>query len=263
MATNSPNPSTTNAAAAPTSPIAPITSAAAPQPIVFSFPTGLNIADYSGYQSWSNQEWAWEFLRRNTDFQKRSDHIRNWPNSKLTRSWQRNIAYTFGLKKFKDYIEDFASGQNPKPKLTSGTISAWSRVDEKVYASLVLPTALRPGQSLIRFDIEAMKKSKKSFNAQLQAAKTAIEKSLKIYLKSTNSKSRITKLKAPLIEFLRAFDAEMYKRTVAGKKTTYLVMANSILPQSPPPLNPEDDIKDRVGRSKEFVESLYLDLAAS
>ena len=263
MATISPNPSTTNAAAAPASPIAPITPAAVPHSIAFTFPTGLNIANYSGYQTWSNQEWAWEFLRRNIVFQARCDHIRNWPDSRLTRSWQKNIAYTFGLKKFKDYIEDFASGQTPNPKFTSDTISAWSRVDENRYKSLVLPTALRPGQSLIRFDLEAMKKSKKSFNAQIQDAKIALEKSLSRLLKNTSSKSRITKLKAPLIEFLRAFDAEVYKRTTAGKSTTYLAMANLILPQSPPPLNPVDDIKSRVARSKEFVESLYLDLAAS
>lgn len=232
--------------------------------MVCNFPDGLSIADYPGYETWGNAAWAWQFLRRNEKFQERCDHIRSWPNSKLKRMWKANIAHAFGLKKFKDYIEDFDSGKTPQPKFASKSVSAWANIDKEQYESLVLPSKLRPGQVLLRFDLDAMGKTKKSLRAQIDDAHEALEALLAERLKVTDSSPKAPKPKAPFIEVLRAYDAEIYKQSPSGKGITYEVIAKAILPQFPgPPLDPVGDINSRIERGEEYVELLYLDLAAT
>lgn len=241
-------------------------SKARPKPVgaACNFPDGLNIVDYSGYETWSNAAWAWQFLRRNEKFQERCDHIRSWPNSKLKRMWKTNIAHAFGLKKFKDYIEDFDSGKTPQPKFASKSVSAWANIDKEQYESLVLPSKLRPGQVLLRFDLDAMGKTKKSLRAQIDDAYEALEALLAERLKVTNATPKAPKPKAPFIEVLRAYDAYIFKLTKAGKGITYEMIANAILPQLPsPPIDPVGDINSRIERGEEYVELLYLDLAAT
>ncbi len=235
-------------------------------PSACTFPTGMNIDDYPGCESWSNLKWAWEFLRRNKTFQEQCDHIRGWPqrDTPLKRSRQRNTASTFGLKKFKDYIEDFERGQTPNPRFLSEAISFWSRVNEKSYKHQVLPSSLRDGEALVKFDIKSIMKSSKSLDAQLLAAKVALENAFKRYLKQANKKARGTKLKIPPIQLLRAFDANQHRQTAAGSRLTIIDIANVILPQSPnPPLDPAGDMNLRFSRGNEYVGSLYLDLAAT
>ena len=229
----------------------------------FRFPDGLDIADYPGYATWSKEAWAWEFLRRNEKFQERCDYIRTWPNSKLKRMWKANTAHAFGLKKFKDYIEDFNSGKTPNPKFSSKAVSAWAHIDANQYASQLLPSKLRPGQALIRFDLDAMGKTKKSLQAQIDDAKNALDVLLKQRLQITKRRPKNSKPKAPFIEVLRAYDADKFKGTAAGKGLTYLAISNSILPQVPPPLDPVGDINSRKARGREYVDVLYLDLAAT
>lgn len=229
-----------------------------------NFPDGMSITDYSGHESWTNVAWAWQFLRRNTKFQERCDRIRNWPDSKLKRMWKTNTAHAFGLKKFKDYVEDFDSGKTPQPKFASKSVSAWANIDEKQYESLILPSKLRPGQVLLRFDLDAMGKTKKSLRAQIDDANDALEVLLAERLKVTNATPKAPKPKAPFIEVLRAYDAEIFKQTNSGKGITYEVIANAILPQFPaPPIDPVGDINSRIERGEEYVELLYLDLAAT
>ena len=40
------------------------------EPTESPFPNGMNRKDYPDYEEWSYRRWAWEFLRRNRDFQK-------------------------------------------------------------------------------------------------------------------------------------------------------------------------------------------------
>lgn len=228
------------------------------------FPKELQITHYAGYEDWSNQHWAWEFLRRGITFQERCDEVQNWPNSRLTRMNKMYIAKAFGLKKYKYYKEDYASGDTPNPRFTSEFVSYWSRIDEDAYADQVLPTSLNFGEALIRFDILAMEKSKKSLSAQLNSAKERLQQGLEQYLNQKKTKSGDFKNKIPLIELLRTFDAFKYKATPQGAKLTNLAIANEILPQSPnPPLDPEGDIQSRRKRAMEYVVLIYQDLAAT
>ena len=237
---------------------------AKPVATAFSFPDGMNIADYPGYATWTKAAWAWQFLRRNKEFQERCDWIRNKPDVPLVRERKINAAHAFSLKKYKDYIEDFDSGETPHPKFSSKSVSSWSNIDKLQYESVRLPSRLRPGQVLLRFDLDAMGKTKKSLQAQIDDAKKSLSALLAKRLKVTNSTPKNPKPKAPFIEVLRAYDAEQFKRTTDGNRLTYLAIANEILPKPPhAPIDPVSDITSRIERGKEYVEYLYRDLAAT
>ena len=219
----------------------------------------MDLPAYPGYQNWTKEKWAWEFLRRNSEFQKQCDAFRDFPEMLLKRVRQRRTAFSYGLMKFKDYIENFDVGANPK--FSSSKISFFSTGNSKSYTN-PLTISLRPAETLIRFNIEVMSKSNKSLGAQLKDAKRQLEKALRSYLKKTKRTTKVTKGKALLIECLRAYDAENFKKTPSGKGVTYSKIADGILPQNPLPLNPIDTIKSRVARGKEYVNSLYLDIVA-
>ncbi len=217
------------------------------------------LSAYPSYQNWTKEQWAWEFLRRNPEFQRQCEAFRNFPEARFKRYRQRKTAFSYGLMKFKDYIENFDVGANPK--FSSSKISFFSTGNSKGYAS-PLTISLRPAETLIRFNIEVMSKSNKSLGAQLKDAKKQLEKTLHSYLKKTQRTTKVTKGKAPLIECLRAYDAEIFKRTPSGKGVTYPIIADSILPQNPLPPNHVEIIKSRVARGKEYVDNLYLDIVA-
>lgn len=237
---------------------------AKPVGTAFEFPDGMSIEDYSGYATWTKAAWAWQFLRRNKGFQERCDRIRNKPDVPLVREWKKNAAYAYGLKKYKDYFEDFDSGETPHPKFSSKSVSSWANLDKSQYEGVRLPSRLRPGQVLLRFDLDAMGKTKKSLRAQIDDAKKTLGALLAKRLKVTNSTPKNPKPKAPFIEVLRAYDAEQFKRTTKGDCLTYLAIANEILPKQPnAPIDPVSDINSRIERGKEYVEDLYRDLAAT
>lgn len=231
--------------------------------LAFRFPDGMDIADYPGFETWSNTAWAWQFLRRNKSFQKRCNHIRNMRNPLGIAMLQKATAHAFGLTRFKDFIEEFEDGITPNPQFASSAISAWACLDYDQDDSDTLPSMLRPGQALLRFDLDAMGVTHKSLLAQVDAAKKTLEELLQQRLQVTNNTPKNPKPKAPFIEVLRAYDADTFKRTKNGKYLTYLAIANAILPQMPPPIDPVTDINSRVARGREYVDTLYHDLAAS
>jgi len=56
--------------------------------------------DYPDYKLWDSQRWAWEFLRRNTEFITDCDSIKSRNLAK-----QNAIAEKYGLSFFKHYSE--------------------------------------------------------------------------------------------------------------------------------------------------------------
>lgn len=258
MATSTANPQQAAAAPKPKrkAPAKPVGTA-------FKFPDGMSIADYPGYATWTSAAWAWEFLRRNKGFQARCDRIRDKPDVTLTRGWKKTTAHAVGLIKFKDYTEDFGTGKT-RPKFSSKSVASWAYLDATQYESVLLPSRLRHGQALLRFDLDAMGVTKKSLRAQIDDAKIVLMALLAKRLKVTKSTPKNPKPKAPFIELLRAYDAEQFKRKSKPKGFTYSFIANTILPQSPnPPIDPVGDIRSRIERGTEYVEVLYLDLAAT
>ncbi len=57
-------------------------------------PIGREKNEYSGHEQWTFQRWAWEFLRRNSDFQAACKQAAGNPVD------EQAVAEQFGLKKF-------------------------------------------------------------------------------------------------------------------------------------------------------------------
>jgi len=68
-----------------------------------SLPEGASIEDYAGWESWHYREWAWQYLRRNEDFQKSCLDLSK-TTSQLNQK-QQEIAEFYFLKKFKHFSE--------------------------------------------------------------------------------------------------------------------------------------------------------------
>lgn len=227
----------------------------------FSFPSGLDIKDYADYSDWPKSKWAWEFLRRNPNFQAGCQELHGMPDIPLRRLRKKNAAQRFGLKKFKHFEEDYGAGSEPIPAFKTSSISYWSRVNEGRYAEQQLPTSLRRGEALVRFDIAAMTRSTKSLEAQLNEAARRLEKSLRKYQSKDASKADPTKHKAPLIELLRTLDAFRQWEEGLIPGLTVLQIANAILTRYT--TDAERKIKRRYARAIEYRDTDYLDLAAS
>ena len=137
-------------------------------------PTGQSRDEYSGHESWSNEQWAWEFLRRNHMFQEWCGAVANDRTKK-----RNNVARNdYGLIKYKPFWEPYAADGVKPPRFTTRRIQSWSRVtstqQRRFEKEISLP--LRIGEVLVKFNIRAIEKSTKALARQLEAAKTLLDK---------------------------------------------------------------------------------------
>lgn len=170
-------------------------------------PTGENIADYDGSKTWSNRQWAWEFLRRNKEFQLRCEQI---DRDDIPRK-ERNVIVRqgVGLLEYKSFLEPFkAHGMKPTRFITAD-IGKWSRVSKTQQKKLSRTPHIivRPGDVLVRFNVRAIEKSRKAINAQLRDAGALLEKRSEQWLKRKKSPvGKMTRLKSDLLRALRLLD---------------------------------------------------------
>lgn len=68
-----------------------------------SLPEGTCVDDYAGWESWNYREWAWQYLRRNENFQKACRDLSE--SSQHLSDKKEDIAKFYFLKKFKDFSE--------------------------------------------------------------------------------------------------------------------------------------------------------------
>lgn len=66
-------------------------------------PDGLEESQYKNWKKWSGNKWAWEFLRRNLEFQGHCSAL----EKEDTREKREQICQRWGLRHFKDYKEPF------------------------------------------------------------------------------------------------------------------------------------------------------------
>lgn len=83
-----------------------------PQTGVWTRPDGRGKDPYPGWQRWSKNHWAWEFLRRNETFKVACDD--------LSRDRQ-DVADEFGLRRFKDYRHNYET--EPKARFVTSITS--------------------------------------------------------------------------------------------------------------------------------------------
>lgn len=147
-----------------------------------NFPSGIETEDYRGCKKWSNRRWAWEFLRRNTEFQKACDAAVS--SSDGNGDLKKDVASQFHLKKFKHYSEEYGPKES-RPSFVP-IFAFWSIPEGKESRKIKL--TIVEGQILIRFDIRPAASSKSSLNSQISRAKKILENRLMEFSAKTNSK---------------------------------------------------------------------------
>jgi hypothetical protein len=138
-------------------------------------PNGLDENDYKNLEAWSNQKWAWAFLRRNLKFQRECDRLKDCSDSE-----KLALAKQYGLRKFKDYHEDYCKkGHYAKPQFLNGSISAISNLDFELGNPTSRRIKMMPGKFLVFFDLASALKSEKFLDRQLENAQLLLKRKLK------------------------------------------------------------------------------------
>ncbi|WP_441459774.1 transcriptional regulator domain-containing protein [Burkholderia thailandensis] len=165
------------------------------------FPEGLDNSDYEGWENWNYRRWAWEFLRRNTEFWKACDSL---PKSKEARIAQkRAIRDQFGLRRFKHYSEAYDEGKPAQfraiavsPRITHGS-STWSR-------------QLRNDEVCIVFKLRPSLFSSSALKLQLEKAGNIVERranDLRKELGISRKPKTVTQKHPSLLRKLKLLDA--------------------------------------------------------
>lgn len=237
-------------------------------------PTGHYADEYVDHEGWSNQHWAWEFLRRNDAFQRWCWTIADSGlSSKIKDSRARR---EYGLISFKPYWEPFDGNGARRPRFVTSKIQSWSRVTKAQRATLdVYPRiSLRNGEILIKFFVNAASKSTKSIAAQLRSAESRLEKRKRQWLGNT-ANLRPNRHKHSFLPLLRLLDIYAYNQfEVSINKTrprSSVEMYSIIWPELT--RGSQYDTTDRLKfqrafekkkeAAEEYARDLYLDLAAS
>ena len=134
-------------------------------------PEGKEQDDYEGHKRWTFQRWAWEFLRRNEDFQEACKLAAGNPEA------EKEVAATFGLKKFVSYTK---GSKKPSwaPKFRPAAVDLWSWQGPVRRPAV----AVRAGQVLVRFDLSHSANDSASLSAQIEDARRRLETLRKAYL---------------------------------------------------------------------------------
>lgn len=120
--------------------------------------------DYPDYKLWDSQRWAWEFLRRNTDFIGDCQEIKGRKSSKQ----EQAIAEKYGLSFFKHYSEI----DGPFPKFINKIIDSWKNKEGQ---ESKVEINLKHGQMLILFNVNQTLETSFELRAQIKSATEALE----------------------------------------------------------------------------------------
>lgn len=135
----------------------------------------LDSATYNGHEAWTNNRFAWEFLRRNDQFRKACDAL----EADTSERRRTAVARQFGLVRFKHYGEPYESADEDikRPSFRSGTvqfIGPRRQDDEPPHPPI---RALR-GQFLVRFDLKFAIQDDQILRAQLEVAERGLKRRL-------------------------------------------------------------------------------------
>jgi hypothetical protein len=77
-------------------------------------PDWRSSAPYSGYETWSSKRWAWEFLRRNSEFQWWCNKVEELVDPDARLQGEVMCSRLFSLSAYKHYSEPFDEGAQPQ-----------------------------------------------------------------------------------------------------------------------------------------------------
>lgn len=169
------------------------------------FPTGLNVGDYRGVTSWSNRRWAWEFLRRNPQFQKFCHDVDSGqlPQKEV----KTKLAESFCLLKFKHYRDNYWP---KRPCFSSAQVSVWSDTKMKPYSERrSVHIFLAPGEIIFRVSLRDALHSKKR-KALLDSIEESLKAKAELWGENNNAEPTATAQRGDLFPLLRILDLVAY-----------------------------------------------------
>jgi|GEM_PF-4674297 len=170
-----------------------------------ALPNGLSKTQYPTYMKWTWQQWAWEFLRRNAAFQRACKLAH--PSQRGAIRTAIRVAHDYGLREFKHYLEDYASGQGPA--VFVGLPVHHNLGAEK---SRSLKLTLRPEEAAFRIDLSSHRQS--VIDEQLAHVRQRIHQLLDQRAKPPRSTPRPQRHSSEkLLTYLRILDAVSTKAT--------------------------------------------------
>lgn len=216
-------------------------------------PDGSDSDRYKNLEKWSYREWAWEFLRRNSDFIVECKRVRNGTDAE-----KLAVAEQFGLKKLKMYSEN-NKGTSGSPRFSMGSISSWTNLDCDNAEDRRLAIRLGYGQVLVRFNLPPVIQDIKALDKQFRLAEQRIKKRLAVYEKIIKKEAAIHKHKPMNFGiYIRLLDL-----LNAGKSP--LECAQQVFPSKVKDARTDNylrqDVKAPIDAAKKMAEEGYLYLS--
>lgn len=225
------------------------------------FPSGDNIEDYKEWHLWSNHRFAWEFLRRNMEFQQQCDQFIEQPSPAA----RRDIRGKFGLIRYKHYQEEYGETKKQRPKFVTSDVVIWPRVSEKIYKKIKpnFPKGLRPGQVLVRFDFNLLSEASSGISAMLEATDALLKRAAEIWLKEQGKTIISRRIREELLPLLRLLDLDRNRATTKLNREQMfeIVYGNGQTEKQIDDLSRV--VRKKLATAKRYRDSDYLRLAAT
>ncbi|MFY1843659.1 transcriptional regulator domain-containing protein [Achromobacter xylosoxidans] len=178
-----------------------------------SIPDGERLDDYVGYETWPPARWAWEFLRRNKEFQDDCDALPS-DETELTLRL-KEIIRKYGLGKFKHWKEEFGEAEENQPIFDSVRFRV--NLNDAPMETSDIPN-LKKGQALILVELLPCLDDLGLIQRQLEFAKNSLERQIENYILTNNLKRPVrrkpkTNRPQDLISLLRLLDLRNQEKT--------------------------------------------------
>lgn len=209
---------------------------------VAKLPDGKSLEQYGQYMKWTYRRWAWEFLRRNVEFQRDCKRVEN-----ASENEKSTVARQYGLVKFKHYAE-VQTKESGYPSFKLGTIKTWLNETEKNETKEI---RLFSGRMLVRFNIVSAATHNNSIKKQIRIAEkklndAAIRLRRKLDAKKNSKQFRST----VFMNTLRVLDLGATGITMPKDILGYLY------PGSDPKI--DDDYENKIKNIKNYKKAANL-----
>jgi len=170
-------------------------------------PDGTMLDRYARYKLWSYRRWAWEFLRRNEEFQADCKALANFDGD--IEEEKSRIAAKFGLKQFKHYNEHIT--KDTPLRFSATTFLFLSNLTAGKEEKATRHILIRPGEVAVRFDLSAMLDNTWGLGSQIRQVEVSLRKiiaSIKLpQIEKQNSQKIVERVqREKLLEYLRMLD---------------------------------------------------------
>ena len=178
--------------------------------------------NYTGWETWTNHRWAWEFLSRNKEFVAACDSVADGKDN------AKAVAARFHLRRFKRYDEQYettgATNLKVKPAfISSSVLGIQVPVNESELNEArrrVRRLTVHIGQMVVRFDLSVATQHPKRLDGQITSVTNALKKELKRLQDATEVKGKASRNRLPasrLLYLLKVLDMRSEERRV-GKE---------------------------------------------